>query len=357
MLNLYDAIVVGGALAGSRTAELIAKNGRKVMLIEEHENVGLPCKCTGLVSWRTPQILENLPEELIVNKLEEGKFCSPDGTFFILKTKKPAYVLNRPGLDKFLFDQAVKAGAEVKTEHFEDFQYNDDFVEVRTNKGTYKTKLLIGADGANSTVAQKADLDQPRNIYIGVQTTAQGEFKQFAELWFGKKVAPNFFAWLVPENAGTARIGVGASISPKHYYENFLVSRLGHNGIKPDVAGVMRFGVMKDTVAKNVMVVGDAACQVKPFSGGGITYGLIAAEICAAAVEKSLDENKFDYDFLKRSYDLEWKKKLSLGIKHGMMLRKVFEFLPDVAINLIFKTIGLFGHKALSKIDFDLLSG
>ena len=352
-----DVIVVGGALAGSRTAELLARNGRDVLLIEEHEKIGLPCKCTGLVSWRTPEILKKMPKRLVVNKLDRGKFYAPDGNSFILKSKKAAYVLDRTGLDRFLFEQAVKAGAEVKTEHFETFQYNNSCVEVKTNKDIYKTKILIGADGANSTVSQKAKLPMPKNIFVGLQTTAHGNFEQYADLWFGKNIAPNFFAWVVPENEEIARIGLATPISPKPYYERFLETRLNHNGLKPDVAGVIRFGVMKDTVADRIMLVGDAACQVKPFSGGGITYGLIAAQICAGAVEKAFEENKFNYSFFKQNYDLEWKKKLVPGIRKGMMFRKLLYLLPDSQVNLLFKSIKLFGHKILDKFDFDLLSG
>ncbi len=354
---IYDAIVIGGALAGSRTAELIAKNGRKVLLIEEHEKIGLPCKCTGLVSWRTPEILKNLPNELIVNKLDNGKFYSPDGTSFALKSKKTAYVLDRTGLDRFLFEQAVKAGVEVKTEHFDAFRYNNSHVEVRTAKGNYKTKILIGADGANSSVAQQANLPMPKNIFVGLQTTASGNFEQFAELWFGKKIAPNFFAWVVPEHEEMARIGVATPTSPKSYYERFLQTRLKHNGLKPDVAGVIRSGIMKDTVADRVMLVGDAACQVKPFSGGGITYGLIASQVCVNAVDKAFEENRFDYQFFKQNYDLEWKKEIVPGIKKGMMMRKLLYLLPDSQVNLMFKMIKLFGHNILNRFDFDLLSG
>lgn len=357
MTDVYDAIIVGGALAGSRTAQLIARNDRKVLLIEEHEKIGLPCKCTGLVSWRTPEILKNLPKKLIVNKLDTGKFYAPNGTYFTLKSKKKSYVLDRTGLDRFLFEQAVKSGAEVRTEHFETFQYDNSHIEVKTSKGTYQTKILIGADGANSTVAQKANLPMPKNIFVGLQTTASGNFEQNAELWFGKSTAPNFFAWVVPENEEIARVGVATQTSPKPYYERFLEARLNHNGLKPDVAGIIRFGVMKDTVIDNVMLVGDAACQVKPFSGGGITYGLIAAQICADAVEKAFEKSKFDYQFFKQNYDLEWKKKLVLGINKGIMLRKLLYLLPDSQVNLMFKMIKLFGYKTLNRFDFDLLSG
>ncbi len=353
---MYDTIIIGGALAGSRTAELLARNGRNVLLIEEHEKIGQPCKCTGLVSWRTPETVK-LPKRLVVNKLTKGKFYAPDGTSFVLKSKKTAYVLDRSGLDRFLFEQAVKAGAETKIEHFETFKYNNNHVEVKTTKGVYQTKILIGADGANSTVAQLANLPMPKNIFVGLQTTALGNFEQYAELWFGKVTAPNFFAWVVPENKEIARVGLSTQTNPKPYYERFLETRLNHNGLKPDVAGVIRFGVMKDTVDNRVMLVGDAACQVKPFSGGGITYGLIAAQICADAVEKTFEENRFDYQFLKQNYDLEWKKKLVHGINKGVFLRKILYFLSDSQLNIMFKMVGLFGYSTLSRFDFDLLSG
>ncbi len=262
---MYDAIIVGGALAGSRTAQLLAQKGKKILLLEEHEKVGLPCKCTGLVSWRTPETVK-LPKELIVNKLDYGKFFAPDGTNFTLKSKKTVYVLDRPGLDKFIFDEAVKEGAEVKTERFETFKHDNGHLQVKTSKRVYETKVLVGADGANSTVAQVAGLEMPKDIYVGMQTTAVGDFAQVAELWFGNQVAPEFFAWVVPENENVARIGLASPSTPKVYYEKFLKSRLGHNGLKPDVAGVIRFGVMNDTVADRIMLVGDAACQIKPFS-------------------------------------------------------------------------------------------
>ncbi|MBI2543091.1 MAG: NAD(P)/FAD-dependent oxidoreductase [Candidatus Aenigmarchaeota archaeon] len=353
---LYDAIIVGGALSGSRTGELLARKGKNVLLIEEHSNIGIPCKCTGLVSWRTPEMVD-LPKELIVNKLDKGKFYSPDGTSFELKSKKTAYVLDRTGLDRFLFNEAVKSGVDTITERFESFKRNNDHLEVKTNKEIYQTKVLIGADGANSLVAQNAGLEMPKDIFVGLQTTASGNFEQFAELWFGKNTAPNFFAWVVPENEELARIGIATPTSPKPYYERFLETRLQHNGLKPDVAGIIRSGIMKDTVADNVLLVGDAACQVKPFSGGGITYGLVAAQVCADAVGQAFEENRFDYQFFKRNYDLEWKKILVPGIKKGMMMRKMLYLFPDPQINLMFKMVKLFGRKALNSLDFDLLSG
>ncbi|MBI4010184.1 MAG: NAD(P)/FAD-dependent oxidoreductase [Candidatus Aenigmarchaeota archaeon] len=350
---IYDAAVIGGALSGSRTAELLAKQGHKVLLIEEHSNIGEPCKCTGLVSWRTPEMLK-LPKEIIVNLIDKANFHAPNGTFFTLKCKKQVYVLDRPGLDRFLFNSAVEAGADAKTsETFERFWYNNGTVRVKTNKGVYDAKVLIGADGGNSQVAKQANLEMPKNFFSGLQTTAEGDFEN-VELWFGSKLCPKFFCWIVPENKHVARVGIAAEKNPNFYYQNFLRKRV-KTVANPNVAGIIRFGVMKDTVSDRILLVGDAACQMKPVSGGGITYGLIGAQFAADACHKALEENKFSYRFFKEEYDERWKERLVPGIKKGMFYRKLLFSMSDSQINVAFRMIKTLGYRLLEKLDFDLL--
>ncbi len=349
----YDIAVIGGALSGSRTAELLARKGHKVLLIEEHSEIGEPCKCTGLVSWRTPDMVK-LPKEIIVNLVDMANFYAPDGNFFTLKSKKQIYVLDRPGLDRFLFNSAAEAGATVRTsETFERFWYNNGAINIKTNRGTYDAKILVGADGGNSLVAKQASLEMPKNFFSGLQTTAEGDFEN-VELWFGSKLCPRFFGWIVPENNHIARVGIAAERNPNFYYQNFLRKRV--KSVKnPDVAGIIRFGVMKDTASDRILLVGDAACQMKPVSGGGITYGLIGAQFAADACNKALEENKFSYKFFKGEYDERWKERLAPGIKKGLFYRNLLFNMSDFQINAAFKLISTFGHRFLEKLDFDLL--
>lgn len=350
---IYDAIIIGGALSGSRTAELLAKKGHKVLLIEEHGNIGQPCKCTGLVSWRTPEMLPNLPKKIIVNLVDKANFYSPDGDFFALNSKKQIYVLDRPGLDGFLFNSAVDAGVHVRTsETFERFWYNNGVI-IKTNRGTYEAKMLVGADGGNSHVAKQANLEMPETHFSGLQTTAEGEFEN-VELWFGDKLCPKFFGWVVPENKTTARIGIAADKNPNLYYQNFLRKRV-KSFTNPNVAGLIRIGLMEDTATDRVLLVGDAACQIKPISGGGITYGLIGAQFAADACDKALQENKFSYKFLKEEYDRKWKERLAVGIKKGLSYRKMFFGMSDFQMSMVFKMAKIFGSRFLEKMDFDLL--
>lgn len=258
---MFDIIIVGAGPTGCRTAELISKYGYSVMLIEEHRTIGKPVQCAGLVSWRLKQLLPELPQNIILNIVNRAKFFSPS-TSFELKSKKPMYVIDRSKLDKYLYKRARTAEVKLGV-RFISFARSKDSIKVKTTKGVYETKLLIGADGANSIVAKQAGLRQPSNRLIGVQTTVSGEFDT-VELWFGKEISPEFFGWVVPTGRGKARIGVATKIRPKTHFQKFLELRVGK--IKqPDVAGTINFGLM-DTAAERVLLVGDAACQVKPFS-------------------------------------------------------------------------------------------
>ncbi len=353
--KIFDVVIVGGSVAGNRTAELIAKRGRSVLLIEEHSKIGSPCKCTGLVSWRFKELLPDFPKKFIVNTIHKAKFLSPDGKCLELTSKKPTFVISRPDLDKFLFRKAKLAGVITKTgERVISFDCYSDFIKIQTDKNSYKAKILIGADGANSIVAKLAKIEMPKKYLVGIQTTAKGNYENDSvELWFGSRFAPKFFAWVVPENKNFARIGLASSHSPAQYYKDFLQKRIG-KFVKPDVGGSIRSGLMKTTVAERIMLVGDAACQIKPYSGGGINYGLIASKICADAALSALSENNFSRDFFEQNYDDAWKKELGMPIKRGILLYKIISS-PDPVLNFLF-AIARIGKGILNNLDMDMIN-
>jgi flavin-dependent dehydrogenase len=113
---------------------------------------------------------------------------------------------------------------------------------------------------------------------------------------------------------------------------------------------------MKRTTAERVLLVGDAACMIKPFSGGGIIYGLIASGNCADACIKALEKNEFSKKFLMKEYDKKWKKILEKPIKKGLRYRKIFDKLSDWQLDLFFNiTNKLRLTKFLESFDMDLL--
>jgi geranylgeranyl reductase family protein len=350
----FDALVVGASVAGCRTAELIASRGYKVAIVEEHEKIGFPSKCTGLVSWRLKELLPELPNDVIVNMVNKAKFFSPSGISFVLKSKKPVYVIDRKKLDQYLFSRALEKGCKpFLSRRFVSFKKEKGI--AITTRENIKTKLLIGADGANSTVAKVASIKQPSKILLGLQSTIKGKFEEdYVELWFGRKIAPNFFAWVVPENSNKARVGLATNKNALYFFKKFLKKRVGRIA-RPDTAGMLRLGLIEESVGEKVLLVGDAACQVKPFSGGGIVYALIASEACAKACCKALENEKYDKNSLRKFYESVWKKKLDKAIKTGMTYRKILSNLSDWQLDLLFAGIRNFGRKILEGFDMDFL--
>jgi geranylgeranyl reductase family protein len=362
---LYDVIVVGAGPVGSRVAELAGKRKLKVALIDKGKDIGKPVQCAGLVSHRLKSILTGLPDNVIVNRVRRARFFSPAASLE-LKSKKPAYVIDRERLDKFLFKKAKHAGVDVANPVvFKSFKKEEDSLILQTGAGKMQTKILIGADGPLSTVATRSGLKRPANMMTGVQMTVKmkDHFDPDAvELFYGEDVSPDFFGWVVPLNDHIARIGMATRRAPLCYLKKLVEKRTGgevkSSAVKPDVAGRINFGVMKKTAAERVMVVGDAAAHVKPFSGGGLVYGLLGAGYCANACIKAVRENDFSARFLRREYERKWRGHLAGPIRRGMLYRKAMmgfdDDVSDTRINWILRLGNVF-KSVLEGFDMDLL--
>jgi geranylgeranyl reductase family protein len=352
--NVYDVAVIGAGPAGCKTAELAAKAGLKVLVIEEHEEIGKPVQCTGIDSHRILP-LSGLGKEIVMNVVHKARFCVKN-SFLELDSPKPVYVIDRHKLDKGIAKLAAKQGADMITgSRFIGFERANPLT-IKTSTGVYKAKMIVGADGPNSTVAKRASIELPKDYVIGYQETVNADFSEnIVELWFGKNITPDFFAWVVPESKDWARVGIASKTKPVEYFRSFMKNRFGLDYRKKDVlGGVIRYGIIKTSVSDNVLLVGDAACHVKPYSGGGIIYGLIAARYAAQACASAVNSNRFDKSFLVEVYDKKWKKDLLPGIRRGLVLHKLIHAMPDwmLALSLnVSKPL----RPLLSKLDMDLL--
>lgn len=353
---MFDVTIVGCGIAGCYLANLLSKEGFKVLAIEEHKKIGYPSKCTGLVSWRIKKLIsKEILEKVIQNEIKKAKFISPSKLSFELISKKGMYVLDRPKLDFLLYKNSLNSNVIFKLgEKFLDFKIEKNQIKIKTNKKIYSSKILIGSDGSYSLIAKKINAIKFSKTFFGVQSLAKSKFeKDKVELWFGSKFSKEFFAWVVPINENYAKIGIASKENPLLYYKNFLKERIG-NFLKPDTAGIIRIGLTKTSVYERILLVGDSSLQIKPFSGGGITYSLISSQIAFQAIKKSLEKQIFSKQFFEKEYDKKWREKIESGIKKGLFLRKIF-YHSDKWIDFLFILIKLFGKKSLQKFDEDLL--
>ncbi|MEM5878962.1 MAG: NAD(P)/FAD-dependent oxidoreductase [Candidatus Aenigmatarchaeota archaeon] len=345
-MTLFDCIVVGAGPAGCITAKIVAKKGFNVLILEEHQRIGEPVQCTGLVSRRIGKI----PKNITLNKIRKARFfCGKE--FFEVNSKEPMLVLDRKKYDSWLAKNAEKVGAEIKTStRFLDLKGKTIF----TTKGKFQTKILVGADGPNSTVAKKAKIKQPENLLFALQVKVKSNFDaKTVELHFGSKIAPLGFAWVVPESERIARVGLLTKENPNKYLEKFLMERFGRVKAYNKIGDFLRYGIIESSVVDNVLLVGDSACQIKPFSGGGLVYNKICSEIASEAIIKALEAKDFSKKFLLENYDKKWKERLIWPIRKGLIFKWIFSnFSSPITFSLI-KNFNL--TKIASWFDVDFL--
>jgi len=347
---MYDAIVVGLGFAGSYLSKILERESQKILFLERRNFIGLN-KCTGLISWRFKKILKLVSDDVVQNIVNYAKFYSPCGIEFEIKSKRKAYVVNRKKLEIELADNSSEKRLG---ESFEALKIKKEYTAVKTKKNLYKTKLVIGCDGALSKVRKY--VTSYRGYYlIGLQTTARGNFEEDkVELWFGKEISPDFFGWVVPISNKLAKVGLATSKDPKKFFYKFTKLRVGRIE-KPKFGGIIGIGLIDRSINERVMLVGDSAFQVKPFSGGGVIYSSIASEIAKNTLLAALEKNRFDKKFLEDNYEKMWREKIESGIKKGFLIRKLMFLLGDGWIDFLFLNIKTYGKIFLEQLDMDLI--
>ena len=342
---MYDAIIIGAGPAGCRTGEIVSSSSYNTLIIEEHSAVGVPTQCTGLASERIGKI----PKKIVLNKIKNARFCSGNSCFSV-KSKEKVYVIDRAGFDRYNATRARSAGVEFKMKtRFSSVKNNIVFADKK-----YETKILVGADGPNSSVAKARKIKLPKNIVAGMQARVKGDFDaNTVELHFGSDVAPGMFAWVVPENDKIARVGLMANKNPVKYFDKFVEKVAGNAKMKDKFGDVVRYGLIDKSCCDGTILVGDAACQIKPFSAGGLVYGQIGAEHAGKACVKALEQNDFSEEFFTENYDEKWKEELAGPIRKGMIFKKIFSMIADKPLMFsIIKNMKITELSALLDMDF-----
>ena len=175
------------------------------------------------------------------------------------------------------------------------------------------------------------------------------------EIYFGREIAPGFFAWLVPTSPHRALVGLLSRHSPGLYLGKLMSSLLAQGKIvSPEVElsyGGISLKPLIRTYSNRMLVVGGAAGQVKPTTGGGIYYGLLSADMAANTLQRALETNDLSTRSLAE-YERMWKAKLGRELRIGYWARKLYERLSDRQIDRIFGIIKSSGiDEALLKAD------
>ncbi|MFW5746034.1 MAG: geranylgeranyl reductase family protein [Nanoarchaeota archaeon] len=296
--------IIGAGPIGLYTAYLLARSGHAPYVLEEHDTIGLPVQCTGLL---TQDILEYFdPVPGLLNTIS-GIRLHIEGQDRPVELASKEYVVDRAAFDQSLAAQAESAGASIikGVRYTGTSKGNVTWEEKFTGKTCRRRcRILIGADGPGSKVRQQHFPQNAATCLTGIQVRVDVKLlrqkyrdrirSDTYEVFFGD-MFPGFFGWIVPENKRILRIGCASSNGAKRIHKRFLKHVLeGDQKSLPSScyqAGRIPLydphaKVMAQDKHMSIFLIGDAAGQVKATTGGGIVPGLRAATDLAAAIDR-----------------------------------------------------------------------
>jgi len=363
---MYDAIIVGSGPAGSHAAYLLAKLGYQILLLEGRKTPKQYINCSGIIGLEAFQEFD-LWEVPILNRINKFKFVSPSGKSFKYQSDADlAFAVDRSGFDYYLTRRAIAAGASFQNESWvRKIQTDENQVKVyiQSEGGSFELRAKVGviAVGYGSPLVEMVGLKSPPHFVEAAQADAYGSGFDFTQVYLGNKVAPGSFAWLIPLGNERGLVGLTTEKNSLQYLQ-FLLDKLKSDKDISRVTNLQHstipLGLIPQAFTRRILVIGEAAGQVKTTTNGGIYYGMIGAEIAGQVLSKAFQQNRFDEGFLHQ-YDQLWKAKLGPEIQLGLKLREIYSHLSDFKIDMLFSLVSMDGLLPLIKknLNFDWHKG
>ncbi len=339
----YDVCIVGASIAGNYLAYLLSKSNLKIAVLEDHKEIGLPFQCAGIISQKLSKLIE-LPKEIVLNRVNTAKLVSPSGNFIKLSGNERPFVINRIKLDT-LFYNKVKNHPNVTYylgERYKSFDYRIDdgkkYVMIETSKRKVIAKMLIGCDGPLTSVGK--NLKVKNKVLYAAQIRIKGNFHENEAVMYFNPLWKQLFGWIVPEGNAVYRIGIASSKNVKRCFHIFL-KKLGidiNNKIDQQ-GGIIPYGTMNKSAFENILLLGDAAGQVKATTGGGIIMLLTAAKYASNCINLCFKNGNFSKRFIKKIYENPCLRAIGRELKLHFTIRLILENLSVKDFETFFKLI------------------
>ncbi|MFX1476791.1 MAG: geranylgeranyl reductase family protein [Promethearchaeota archaeon] len=342
-IEKFDVCIVGASIAGNYLCYLLSKTNLKIVVIEEHKDIGVPLQCAGIVSQKLRKLI-TIPDELVLNRVKAAKIVSPQGDFIKLSGNEEPYIIDRTGLDIFFYKK-VQNNKNIHIllgEKFKNFKYNknngQNLLLVETSNHFIEAKLLIGSDGPLSSVGKCLGIKNKTLYAMQVRINANFEEDE-AAMYFDPRWK-ELFGWIVPEGNGVFRIGLACSQNLLKNFQLFLNQlKVDFNKRDDQQGGLIPYGMMNKLAFNNVLLLGDSACQVKATTGGGIVNILMAAKYVADCIQKCFKIDNFSKKIMKKYYEKPCCQVIGRELKIHYLIRAVLERLDNKDFNMLFKII------------------
>ncbi len=343
-ITLLDAIVVGAGPAGNQTALKLAEAGHDVLVVDYRTRLGDKL-CTGIIG-RECFERYSVPKEMVLQEARSARFTTASpGEVVIARQNPQAYVIDRIRFVSEIADRAADKGASYMTGTLvTSIDVGADCVEVGLRAdGEFrklKSRAIVVASGAGSKLAEMAGLSPARNLAYASQAVVDAHIDPEVTVMLPGALPTGHFGWLVSRGDGKALLGVLGKPRQTGVEQQVLLAAQSAGLAGARSGDWQRWpvpvGPAPVTVNHRALLVGDAAGQVKPATGGGIYYSLIAADLAAETLDRSLRADDLSVRSLS-SYDTAWKSVLGRELRVGRIARSIFERLDGPAIERLLR--------------------
>lgn len=379
-VDLYDVIIVGAGPAGCACAYKLAGNGLKICVIEK--NTFPRDKICG--DALSPDVVNQLHridpklgkkfQQLSTKKASLGiRFFGPNSKHLDINFINPkfedatGFVMKRLDFDNFLFEEIAQlSDVDIFLEHtLKEIETTIKGVELVTDKKSFISKVIIGADGANSIVNRKLTTNKldKKHHSAGLRQYYENvtgfDDNGLIELHFYSDILPGYF-WIFPLENNRANVGLGMlssevtkrNVNLRKKLEDIIAN---HPNVKDrfkdakPMETVKGFGLPMGSKKRpcsgdRFLLIGDAASLIDPFSGEGIGMAIRSARIASDHLLKGFELDCFDADFNKK-YDKEIYSKMWFELYFSYLLQKLMSYpkLFNLIINIARKSKPLQG--------------
>lgn len=300
----YDVVIIGAGLAGLRCAKLLGAKGAKVLLIDRKTDLAKGVHTTGIFVRKTLEDFD-FPAGTLGKQIRAVTLYSPKLKAVELKSEQDEFRVGKMSLIyDALLETAVTDGvrfARATSYKGAEFTNGETIVklEKRGETSEVKTRILIGADGANSRVAKDLKLDENKEWIVGYEEVfrvKKSTREPRLHCFLDAKIAPGYLAWIA-DDGEEIHIGTGgyaADFNPREALKSFKEKTvklfdLSDAELTETRGGRIPVGgVLRRIANKRGLLIGDAAGAVSPLTAGGLDPAMRLSTFAAEIVWESL---------------------------------------------------------------------
>lgn len=343
----YDVVVVGGGPVGSTIAYYLSNNDLSVCIVEKKKQIGYPLQCAGILSNHIFDLNE-IPQDMILNEVNGAFLHTKNHILNIEKDESVACVIDRTAYDEFLFNRSLSNGVNFVNQKAVDFDLEKGYVFLQNNQ-KIKSKVIVGCDGYNSQLSKKIGNKQSNfnasQFLVKIDDVSMNKFRKsnkpcekFVDAYIFEEIVPGFL-WMIPLKNNLYRVGLFSNDSHKKqnaFLDDFLNNNFEFEILEKYKGFIPIFDENNKLVESRSILIGDAAAQVKPTSGGGL---IMAFDVCKMASEyiiKAVSQGEIGSLI---DYQKEFNKKYLKEINYQFKVQKTFKLLSDEDFDYLFKKI------------------